>query len=142
MKIFVLSQKNIPDIDLFHKKIKETIPEFVGLEIEDGVVSVELSVEVAQDIIDAIEAITPPQKPLQNVSPRQFRQALVLSNISIESIDNAINNLPEPQKSLAKIEWEFSVSFERNRPLVSQVAQILGKTEQDIDNLWTLALSL
>ena len=79
---------------------------------------------------------------IQNVTPRQIRQALILSGISIEMIDGALDSLPEPTRSLAKAEWEYSIAFERNRPLVKSVAIMLGWNDEQLDNLWILAKSL
>jgi len=79
---------------------------------------------------------------IPDVTPRQIRQALVVSGISLTDIDTALNSLPEPVKSMAKIEWEYSVAFQRNRQLVSQVGQMLGWTSQQLDGLWQLAASL
>lgn len=79
---------------------------------------------------------------LPDITPRQIRQALILSGVSIAMIDEALDSLSEPTKSLARIEWEYSVAFQRNRPLVSQVGVMLGWTENQIDDLWRLARSL
>lgn len=79
---------------------------------------------------------------LNDVTPRQMRQALVLSGVSLEMIENALNSLSEPTRSLARIEWEYSIAFQRNRPLVTQVGLMLGWTDTQIDALWRLAASL
>lgn len=77
-----------------------------------------------------------------NVTPRQIRQALVLSGISLTDIETALNSLPEPTKSLAIIEWEYSVAFIRTNPLVEQVGLMLGWTSEQLDDLWTFAYKL
>lgn len=77
-----------------------------------------------------------------DVTPRQIRQALILSGVSMSQIDDALGSLPEPMKSLAMAEWEYSNSFQRNRPLVSSVGQMLGWTSQQVDDLWKFAGSL
>lgn len=77
-----------------------------------------------------------------DVTPRQIRQALILSGVSISQIDSALDSFPEPIKSLAKTEWEYSNSFQRTRPLVASVGQMLGWTSQQVDNLWKLAGTL
>lgn len=77
-----------------------------------------------------------------DVTPRQIRQALILSGVSLSQIDLALDTLPEPIKSLAKVEWEYSNSFQRMRPLVNSVGQMLGWTNAQVDALWKLAGSL
>jgi hypothetical protein len=76
-----------------------------------------------------------------SVTPRQMRQALVLMGV-YDQIQPAFDTLPEPIKTLATIEWEYSLAFERNRPLVSQVAAALGWTEDQLDSLWRFAGTL
>lgn len=76
------------------------------------------------------------------VSARQIRTALVLSGISISIIETALQSLPEPDKSVATIAWEYSNDFFRDNPLVNSLAPLLNLTEEDLDNLWTLARTL
>jgi len=79
---------------------------------------------------------------IPDATPRQIRQALILSGVSIDMITAALDSLPEPTRSLAKVEWEYSIAFKRNRPLVIQVGLMLGWTHNQLDDLWKLALSL
>lgn len=76
------------------------------------------------------------------VTPRQFRQALVLSGVDIAVIESAIDQLSEPTRSLAKIEWEYSTAFLRSNALVNQMGPSLGFDSEALDNLWLLAGSL
>jgi len=84
----------------------------------------------------------PPHYEIPDVTPRQIRQALLLSGVSLSDIDAALNSLPEPTKSFAKVEWEYSIAFQRSRPLVAEVGSILGWTSGQLDDLWKLAHSL
>ena len=77
-----------------------------------------------------------------SVTPRQMRTALVLSGISIDSINSVLDDLPEPNRSIAKIAWEFSTAFERNFGLINSMAPLLGLTQEQIDNLFILAKTL
>lgn len=77
-----------------------------------------------------------------DVTPRQIRQALILSGVSMSQITDALNTLPEPMKSLANAEWEYSNSFQRTRPLVASVGQMLGWSSTQLDALWKFAGSL
>lgn len=142
MKTFILNNKEIPDVATFHNAVKEACSEFDGFLIEDSQVEVLLTCEVTQEIIDVIEAVVPPQPQIPDVTPRQMRQALIMSGISLSQIEAAIDSFPEPTKSLARVEWEYSMSFQRNRPLVHQVQQILGWTDEQVDELWKVAAQL
>ena len=90
----------------------------------------------------AVYAQPPVIPQLPDVTPRQIRQALILSGVTMQSIDDALSSLPEPTQSLAKAEWEYSVAFQRNRPLVASVAVMLGWSSQQVDDLWKFAHSL
>ncbi len=81
-------------------------------------------------------------KSLPNATPRQIRQALILSGVSMADIETALNSLPEPTRSLALVEWEYSTAFIRRNPLVMSVGMMLGWTEKQVDDLWELGLSL
>lgn len=106
------------------------------LELPDGT-----SEEVWQKKL-APYASPPPSAAIPDITPRQARQALILSGILIEDIDAALDSLPEPTKSMAKTEWEYSLAFQRSRPLVAQVGQMLGWSSDQLDELWKLAASL
>lgn len=70
------------------------------------------------------------------VTSRQIRLALLQSNISMDLISEALSGNPGPV-----IEWEYSQYIERSHPLVSQVGQMLGLSEDEINNLFQLALT-
>lgn len=76
---------------------------------------------------------------LPDVTPRQMRQALILSGVSMEMIETALSSLPEPNRSLALTEWEYSIAFKRQNPLVKMVAVLLGWTDDQLDDLWIMA---
>ncbi len=80
--------------------------------------------------------IYPDIKP---VTPRQFRQALILFGIDSSLIEQAFSGLPEPDASLARTEWEYATYFERRRPLVVQLGAVLGWTSAQLDDLWIFA---
>ena len=79
---------------------------------------------------------------LPDVTPRQMRQALVISGVSMDQITQALSSLPEPTKSMAQIEWEYSLAFQRKRPIVESVRLVLGWTSKQVDDLWKLAATL
>lgn len=96
-----------------------------------------------QCLINDFNGVPNEQRTLpRDVTPRQIRQAMVLSGISMASIDAAIDALPEPTKSLARIEWEYSTLFIRSNPLVGQIGMALNKTPAELDTLWALAATL
>lgn len=90
----------------------------------------------------AVYATPPVPAALPSVTPRQIRQALVLSGVPMAMIESAIASLPEPHKSLAQIEWEYSTLFIRSNPLVNQIGAVVGWNSDQLDNLWKMAASL
>lgn len=87
--------------------------------------------------------LPPPQNTVPfSVTPRQIRTALVLSGISLSSIEAIIDSLPPPNKEIALIAWEYSVEFQRNNPLINQLAPLLGLSSEQIDDIFILASTL
>lgn len=66
MNTFVLSDKPIVNLGDFHKKIKSQVPEFIGFNIENNIITVELSVESTPYLIEKIENISPPTNTTQH----------------------------------------------------------------------------
>ena len=80
----------------------------------------------------------PPPAPPQSVTMRQARLALLDLDL-LSSIDEAINSMSEPDKTKAKIEWEYAAVVERNSDWVSDLGQQLGLSDVHIDDLFRLA---
>jgi hypothetical protein len=121
--------------------MKHDILNYLG----DKIGELELPDGTSQEIIDqklAKYAQAPVIPAIPDVTPRQIRQALIMSGISIAQIESALDGLPEPTRSIALVEWEYSIAFQRSRPLVAAVGQLLGKSSDELDALWRLAGSL
>ena len=89
-----------------------------------------------------ISATSVKHKYYVDLTPRQLRQILVLNGISLDLISAQLAQLPEPQKSLAYIEWEYSTAMKRSNPLVGQMATALGLSEAQVDAMWEAASKL
>lgn len=111
-----------------------------GVKIGELTLAAGTSEEVWQEKLSAYLENGVPYFP--DVTPRQIRQALVLKGVSISMIEDALASLPEPTRTLAQIEWEYSVAFIRRNPLVEQVGLLLGWTSEQLDDLWTFARKL
>jgi hypothetical protein len=77
----------------------------------------------------------------QSVSMRQARLALSAAG-KLAAVDAAIASLPEPQKTAALIEWEYSAAVRRTQPLVLSLAPALGFTDEQLDALFIQAATL
>ena len=77
----------------------------------------------------------------RSITMRQARRALHQQGL-LNTVNSAIDALPDPPKTDAKIEWEYSNEVQRYNGFVSSLAPMLGLTEQDIDNLFILGATL
>jgi hypothetical protein len=75
------------------------------------------------------------------VTMRQARLALLGAGLLLD-VDAAIDNLSEPAKSAARIEWEYSGEVHRDKALVQALAPALGLTDAQLDQLFTTAGAL
>ena len=105
---------------------------FVDYRDEDGVLHTKEEQE-ANAIAQDLKSKTP-----ATVTMRQARLALLDLDL-LSSIDEAINSMPEPDKTKAKIEWEYAAVVERNSDWVSDLGQQLGLSDVQIDDLFRLA---
>jgi len=78
-----------------------------------------------------------PPAPLPVVSPRQIRQALTRINLRAQ-VEAAVTAGSQDLKDW----WEYSTEFRRDNPLVEGMAQGLGVTSGQVDDLWRLAGTL
>lgn len=76
-----------------------------------------------------------------SVTMRQARLALFAVG-KLAQVEAAINSLPEPQKSEAKIEWEYSGEVLRDKPFVKSLGAALGLSDNDLDALFIEAVKL
>lgn len=78
-----------------------------------------------------------------SVTRRKARQALLLSGITKEMVTTALQNISDPlERGLAMIEWEDSLEFERDRPLVAAMGALFGLNEEQLDELFITAGNL
>lgn len=77
----------------------------------------------------------------QVVTMRQARLALLGAGL-LTQVDAAIDALPEPQRSAARIEWDYSSEVHRSRAFVQQLGHALGLSDEQLDDLFTQAAAL
>lgn len=83
-------------------------------------------------------AITPVKVP-QSVTRAQARKALAIQGL-FNSVQPAIDSIQDPlQRQLAQIDWDDSLTYERNNATLAMLAAGLGLTEQQLDELFILA---
>ena len=77
----------------------------------------------------------------QIVTMRQARLVLLGAGL-LGQVEASINALPEPQRSAARIEWDFSSEVHRDKPFVQLLAGALGLTPEQLDDLFNQANQL
>lgn len=60
----------------------------------------------------------------------------------LAGVQPAIDALPEPDRTAAQIEWDYSSTVERGRGFVLTIAQALGITDEQLDSLFIEAATL
>ena len=83
----------------------------------------------------------PPVPVITSVEMRQARLALHQQGL-LTQVNNAVATMPGELGDKARIEWEFSNTVKRDKPLVQVVAASLGLTSQQIDDLFAFAATL
>jgi hypothetical protein len=97
-------------------------------------------VDLTDEEIAQLPVAQPPAVPSE-VTMRQARLALAAAG-KLAAVDAAIASLPEPQKSAAQIEWEYSAAVRRTQPLVLALAPAIGLTSEQLDALFIQAAAL
>lgn len=77
----------------------------------------------------------------QQVTMRQARLALLQAGL-LARVDPAIESLESPERETARIEWDYSSSVVRSRPLVVMLGAALDLDEQQLDQLFITAAGL
>lgn len=84
----------------------------------------------------AAVANAPPPVPA-SVTPLQMRRALRAADLK-DQVDGLAAQLGEE----AEEAWQYALEIERASPFIAQAAQLLGWTEQQVDDLFRLAATL
>lgn len=92
--------------------------------------------EVAAHLAE-VSAVSAPSR----VTMRQARLALLAAG-KLQEVDPAIDAMSEPQKTAARIEWDYSHEVSRDNPFVQVLSHALDMSEADLDELFTAAASM
>ncbi len=84
--------------------------------------------------------VAAPVVPVE-ITMRQARLVLLGAG-KLAAVDTAIAAMPEPNKSAAEIEWEYSNTVMRHNGFVSALGPMLGLTDAEIDALFVAGAKL
>ena len=85
--------------------------------------------------------LPPPSDVPQEVTMRQARLALHAAG-KLTAVNAAIDALPDPPKTAAKIEWEYSSTVRRDSQFVAMLGPALGLDSAALDALFVAASKL
>lgn len=79
----------------------------------------------------------PPQLPVI-VTMRQARLALHTAGL-LQSVEDAISAMPEPEQTSARIEWDYASRVERSSQFVVMLGAAIGLDDAQMDELFMAA---
>lgn len=78
----------------------------------------------------------------KSISLRQAREILIIRGL-FEQVQSYIESIEDPtQKAIILNYWEYSTVFERRNPTVLQMAEMLGLSSEQLDELFIEASKL
>tara|TARA_R110000822_G_scaffold153002_2_gene292438 strand:+ start:361 stop:702 length:342 start_codon:yes stop_codon:yes gene_type:complete len=106
-------------------------------------VEVDLSPEEEAEVLAERAAELAEIGKVKLVSMAQARKALIQSSISIASVDAALAGITDPmERELAQTDWEYASDVRRESDLVNNIANAFELSENEVDDLFTLAAGL
>lgn len=126
------SSEDLAAIGLYAPSEADPIPE--------GKISTGQTVERVEGVVKYVHTLedAPPPAVPAVVSMRQVRLALLGAGL-LSQVDTAIDDMDEPDKSAARIEWEYATELRRDHPLIAGLAAELELSEQQVDDLFIAA---
>lgn len=85
--------------------------------------------------------VAPPAPVPTSVPRRQGRRALLDAGL-LATADALIAAMPSPARERAKIDWDDAQTFDRDNPLLIQLASALGLDDAAIDALFVAAAAV
>ena len=108
---------------------------------QDAYITDNLVPMTEQEVYDHLNPVIEPTISTV-VSRAQARKALAIQGL-LSLVQPAIDSITDPlQRTLAQIDWDDAQVFERNNQTLVMLAASLGLTEQQLDELFSLAATL
>lgn len=138
-KIALIKNGTVADVILADLSFAQTLPNIDYAADVTGMADVGIGWGYANGVFAA--APIPAAPVPSSVTMRQAR--LALSNAGLlDSVDAAINALPEPARTRAKIEWDYSNGLERGNAFVATLGVAMGLNDAAVDALFVEAATL
>lgn len=117
----------------------------------DGITELLSGITDKQQILSALSqfnseyvwAVTYETPPMPALTRRQFRLALVTNGYSLADIETLIAQIEDDmQRQIIQIEWQDATTFIRTSPNLLFMANLMGLSTEQVDTLWSQALTL
>lgn len=92
--------------------------------------------QIGTATVTRLAAVVRPGVPA--VSMRQAKLALLAAG-QLGAVEAAIEAMPEPARSAARIEWASTGMVERAHPTVALIGAAAGLTDEEVDSLFAAA---
>lgn len=111
--------------------------------VPEGKVVTATTVERVGEVVQFVHTLedAPPPAVPQSISMRQARLALLGAGL-LATVETSIDNLEEPDRSAARIEWEYATEMRRDHHLIAALAAEMQLSESQIDDLFIAAAGL
>ena len=87
-------------------------------------------------------AVTYETPPVPALTRRQFRLALVTNGYSLADIETLIAQIEDDmQRQIIQIEWQDATTFIKTIPNLLFMANLMGLSAEQVDALWSQALT-
>lgn len=121
-----------------HYKAPDNSPHY----LDDDSFSYLLPAGSVQITDEEAAAIREQNQPVpQSVTMRQARLALLQAN-KLHLVNAAVDSMQGAEGDAARIEWNYSNEVRRNQPITLLLAQTIGVSEQEMDQLFITAATL
>ncbi len=103
------------------------------------------ALEVGQELQRAPDELTETElrrgwvaasKPVPQEAAMWALKELCLVRGHAAAIENALNSLPDPPRTIARNRWENKDTISRNSPIIAQMKQLLGWSDAYVDELF------
>jgi hypothetical protein len=92
--------------------------------------------------VDGAWVVAPIVIPVpEQVSMWALREAVMFAG-EMTAVANALNGLPEPQRSIGWNRWEYKESIMRSSPIITMLQQELAWTDSFVDGLYQHAAAI
>lgn len=125
----------------FYKDLSGQVYEYQSQEEREIFGPPDLTAMTPEEVVDHLNSVdTTVYVPL-SVTMRQARLALHAAGL-LGQVESAIDALPEPRRTEARIEWDYASEVHRGSSFVTLLGATLELDEQALDDLFLKAVEL